>query len=59
MRSRYGVCRPGKRFEVHSVIFKTVIGRHNGMNLSLLKGTNFVEGATGKERNEQVGGHRK
>ena len=25
---------------------------------SILKGTNFEEGATGKERNNQIGGHR-
>lgn len=25
---------------------------------SLLKGTSFKQGATGRERNEQVGGHR-
>ena len=25
----------------------------------IVKDTNFVEGATGKERNKQIGGHRK
>ena len=25
---------------------------------SVLKGTDYEEGATGKERNEQIGGHR-
>ena len=25
---------------------------------AILKGTNFEEGATGKQRNEQIGGHR-
>ena len=36
------------------------IGIKNRMGKNaILKGTNFVEGATGKERNEQIGGHRK
>ena len=34
------------------------IKKRMGKN-AILKGTNFVEGATGKERNEQIGGHRK
>ena len=25
---------------------------------AILKGNNFVEGATGKERNKQIGGHK-
>ena len=33
------------------------IKRRMGKN-AILKGTNFVEGATGKARNEQVGGHK-
>ena len=39
---------------------EAIIGIKNRMGKNaILKGTNFVEGATGKERNEQVGGHRK
>ena len=33
------------------------IKRRFGKN-SVLKGTNFEEGATGRQRNEQIGGHR-
>ena len=39
---------------------QAIIGIKNRMGKNaILKGTNFVEGATGKERNEQIGGHRK
>ena len=39
---------------------EAIIGIKNRMGKNvILKGTNFVEGATGKERNEQIGGHRK
>ena len=39
---------------------QAIIGIRNRMGKNaILKGTNFVEGATGKERNEQIGGHRK
>ena len=39
---------------------EAIIGIRNRMGKNaILKGTNFVEGATGKERNEQIGGHRK
>ena len=34
------------------------IRRKFGKN-AILKGTNFEEGATAKERNQQIGGHRK
>ncbi len=39
---------------------EAIIGIKNRMGKNaILKDTNFVEGATGKERNEQIGGHRK
>lgn len=39
---------------------QAIIGIKNRMGKNaILKGTNYVEGATGKERNEQIGGHRK
>ena len=39
---------------------QAIIGIKNRMGKNaILKGTNFVEGATGKARNEQIGGHRK
>ena len=39
---------------------QAIIGIKNRMGKNAIrKGTNFVEGATGKERNEQIGGHRK
>ena len=39
---------------------QAIIGIKNRMGKNaILKGTNFVEGATGKSRNEQIGGHRK
>ena len=39
---------------------EAIIGIRNRMGKNaILKGTNFVEGATGKARNEQIGGHRK
>ncbi len=39
---------------------QAIIGIKNRMEKNaILKGTNFVEGATGKARNEQIGGHRK
>ena len=39
---------------------QAIIGIKNRMGKnSILKGTNFVDGATDKERNEQIGGHRK
>ena len=39
---------------------QAIIGIKNRMGKNaILKSTNFVEGATGKERNEQIGGHRK
>ena len=39
---------------------QAIIGIRNRMGKNaILKGTNFVEGATGKERNEQIGDHRK
>ena len=39
---------------------QAIIGIKNRMEKNaILKDTNFVEGATGKERNEQIGGHRK
>ena len=42
------------------VLQQAIIGIKNRMGKNaILKGTNFVEGATGKERNEQIGGHRK
>ena len=34
-----------------------VIKKKYGRN-SILRGTNFEEGATGRERNEQIGGHK-
>ena len=34
------------------------IRKRYGKN-ALLKGVNFDEGATGRERNSQIGGHRK
>ena len=39
---------------------QAIIGIRNRMGKNaILKGTNFVEGATGKAWNEQIGGHRK
>ncbi len=39
---------------------QAIIGIKNRMGKNaILKGTNFVEGATGKEQNEQIRGHRK
>ena len=39
---------------------QAIIGIGNRMGKSaILKGTDCVEGATGKERYEQIGGHRK
>lgn len=39
---------------------QAIIGIKNRMGKNaILKSTNYVEGATGKERNEQIGGHRK
>ena len=32
--------------------------KHRFGKNAILKGTNYEEGATGKERNEQIGGHR-
>ena len=32
--------------------------KHRFGKNSVLKGTNFEEGATGRQRNEQIGGHR-
>ena len=43
-----------KRLQQAIIGIKNRIGKN-----AILKGTNFVEGATGKERNEQIGGHRK
>ena len=43
-----------KRLQQAIIGIKTRMGKN-----AILKGTNFVEGATGRERNEQIGGHRK
>ncbi len=48
-----------ERLEKEKAIQKAVLeikSRYGGN--AVLKGTNFMEGATGRERNEQVGGHR-
>ncbi len=50
--SQAGTCDPKDMLLSARGVFKTF-----GLN-AVLKGTNFLEGATMKERNNQVGGHR-
>ena len=42
-----------RRLQEATIAIKKKFGKH-----ALLKGTNLQEGATAKERNRQIGGHR-
>ena len=48
-----------KKLEKEKKLQQTLLGIKNryGKN-SILKGTNFVDGATMRERNEEIGGHK-
>ena len=48
-----------KKLEKEKKLQQTLLGIKNryGKN-AILKGTNFVEGATMRERNEEIGGHK-